>query len=80
MAKAKPREPESLPTPSVAIRWVLPPVQGPAYQHAYVIGQPRTLCLGYLVEGSVYPPATDVPKCIECVAACKRLDDANRDA
>lgn len=63
---------ESTPPQPVTVRWVVP--RGhvfPLYQHAHLI-QPTvaqfTICKAHHVEGAIYPPSRDVPRCKECEA------------
>jgi hypothetical protein len=57
--------------PARSVRWLLAPVSGPAFAHAMIVGSGAafTLCKGFRVEGSVYPPPEGLPRCPTCEAA-----------
>lgn len=66
------------PSTARTIRWVLPHSAGmAAYAHAHDTRSTKPLCGGFMsVEGSLYPPPRDIPRCVECAAQVKRLEIA----
>ena len=68
-----------------SIRWIVPSAPPPVYAHAQWVNTESgasmgklTLCKGHEVEGAIYPPHVDVPRCQECTEAVKRAKGAGR--
>jgi hypothetical protein len=58
----------------LVIRWVVPNGQiGMAYQHAAVVGAHGSLCSGHVVDGAVYPPPDEMPRCVACVDRLREM-------
>ena len=67
--------PDDPPRP-VFVRWIVPPTSGPTFAHAMLTDSKRTLCYGHRVEGAVYPPHVDLPRCTVCVDTLESLRKA----
>lgn len=86
------RRPPPEPTRREA-RWFIPRAYGDLHAHAYIVLKPppatsspseapvrRSLCLGVIVDGGIYPPPEDVPHCHACEEALARLRKEAADA